>query len=497
VAFLILFLYLLSVVGLFVYGVNCYYLVTTFVRTRDRARARRESVPCDYWSRRGEDAPTVTIQLPTYNERYVIRRLVESVAALDYPRERLEVQILDDSTDDTTAIAKEIAARHCGEGLDVRVIRRPDREGFKAGALEYGLRRCRGEFVAIFDADFLPRPDFLRRTLPHFDDPGLALVQTRWGHLNERYSWLTRAQGIGIDGHFLVEQGARAHAPHLMNFNGTAGIWRARAIHDAGGWQHDTLTEDLDLSYRAQLAGWRMAYLPDVVTPAELPPEINAFKTQQHRWAKGSIQTAKKLLPRVWRSKIRLASKIQASIHLTGYLVHPLMLLTAILTVPMYLLHGNLAEQKPYLAIGSILTLAFFGPSLLYATSQFVLHRESWFRRLLFLPVLVLFGTGIAVNNTRAVLEALLGIRTGFVRTPKWAIRRRADSPTGKRYRSGLKPTAFIEIAIGLYCLTALVMFLSVGVFSIGPFLLLYASAFLVVGSMSLHHSVRAARAAA
>jgi cellulose synthase/poly-beta-1,6-N-acetylglucosamine synthase-like glycosyltransferase len=491
-------LYLLGAAGLFIYGVNCYYLVTTFLRTRGRAREQTGTVPEDYWEKLpAAEVPPVTIQLPIFNERYVIERLLGAVAALDYPRDRLEVQVLDDSNDETVRIAAEAVERYRKEGLDVRHIRRNSRVGFKAGALEYGLQRARGEFVAIFDADFMPGPDFLRKTVPHFGDPEIALVQTRWGHLNEGYSFLTRAQGIGIDGHFIVEQNARAYAPHFMNFNGTAGIWRASAIHEAGGWQHDTLTEDLDLSYRAQLKGWRMLYLAHVVTPAELPPEINAFKTQQHRWAKGSIQTARKLLPVVWRSPRRLATKIQATIHLTGYMVHPLMLLTAILTLPLLLTMGDLSERRTFMALGSVLSLAFFGPSLLYTVSQAVLHPRRWWRRLLFLPVLIVFGTGIAVNNTRAVLEALLGIQTGFIRTPKWNIRGRKDSCSGKKYRSGLKPTAFIELAVGLYCLTALVFFILRGAYAVGPFLLLYATAFLVVGSMSLSHSIRAARARA
>ena len=275
--------YAVCVLGLFVYGVNAYLMVA--LHLRGRRRPRSTAPPLAVW-------PTVTVQLPIYNERYVARRLLEAVGALDYPADRLEIQVLDDSTDETTAIVIETAQTLAGRGLEVVHLHRRERAGFKAGALAAGLKEASGEFIAIFDADFVPPPDFLRRTLPHFADPGVAVVQTRWGHLNRDFSLLTVAQALGIDGHFAVEQAARARSGLFLNFNGTAGVWRRTAIDDAGGWTHDTLTEDLDLSYRAQLRGWRIEYRPEIVCPAELPVLVTGFKSQQRRWAQGSIQTA-------------------------------------------------------------------------------------------------------------------------------------------------------------------------------------------------------------
>ncbi|MFQ6672666.1 MAG: cellulose synthase family protein, partial [Candidatus Tectimicrobiota bacterium] len=313
--------YLASLTGLFCYGVNCYVLMRLHRRHRSAWASRAKATMEAFWSANHADGhlPRVTVQLPIYNEQYVVDRLIKSVAALDYPHHLLEIQVLDDSTDETTPLVASLVAHYRARGLDIHHLHRTNRVGYKAGALAEGLRVSRGEFIAIFDADFTPPKDFLLRTIPFFEDDRVGLIQTRWGHINRDYSLLTQVQAIGIDGHFGVEQGARAWSGLLMNFNGTAGIWRCQAIEEAGGWLERTLTEDLDLSYRAQLQGWKMVYLPEVVCPAELPVQLQGFKTQQRRWAKGSIQTAKFLLPSIWRSSLPLFTKVQASLHLTHY----------------------------------------------------------------------------------------------------------------------------------------------------------------------------------
>src|SRR6266700_7135944 len=309
--------YLFLIVLLSFYGLHRYWILYLYFRYYKWAKPVA-SPPLP------ETIPMVTVQLPIYNERYVVERLVEAVCRMDYPRDRLEIQVLDDSTDDTSAILRARIAALCREGFLIEHLRRTNRTGYKAGALATGLARARGEFLAIFDADFVPPVDFLKKTLPHFHDPAIGMVQTRWGHLNENYSLLTWIQSIFLDGHFLIEHTARNRSGAFFNFNGTAGIWRREAITSSGGWQHDTLTEDLDLSYRAQMNGWRFMYLPEVVCPAELPVDINAFKTQQNRWTMGAIQTAKKMLPTIWRAPLSLKVKIEATFHLTacmGYLL--------------------------------------------------------------------------------------------------------------------------------------------------------------------------------
>src|SRR5712692_8414861 len=323
-------LYGVALIGLLLYGLNAYVMLTLHWWTRRRPRVVPAPPAPGEW-------PAVTVQLPLFNERYVARRLLEAVGRLDYPAQRLEIQVLDDSTDETSAIVAEAARGLTTRGVTVRHLRRTDRTGFKAGALAAGLREARGEFIAIFDADFVPPPDFLTKTIPHFADPTVAVVPSRWGHLNRDFSLLTLAQSLGIDGHFGVEQPARCWGNLLLNFNGTAGVWRRTAIEDAGGWAHDTLTEDLDLSYRAQLAGWRFVFDPTLVVPAELPESMAAFRSQQHRWAKGALQTARKLLPGVARAPLPWHVKQEAFVHLTANATYPLLLALATLLVPVLL----------------------------------------------------------------------------------------------------------------------------------------------------------------
>src|SRR6187455_1789802 len=312
----ILALYFFVLVILAVYGWHRYYLVYLYMKNKDK-----QPVPAGPLN----PAPVVTIQLPLYNEMYVADRLIDAVCQIDYTRELLEIQVLDDSTDETQSVAEQAVRRNAARGVDITFIHRTDRSGYKAGALEAALKVAKGEFVAIFDADFIPTPDFLTRTVPFFTDPKVAMVQARWGHINQDYSLLTKIQSILLDGHFVLEHGGRNRAGVFFNFNGTAGIWCREAIYAAGGWQHDTLTEDLDLSYRAQLKGWQFVFLPNLVTPAELPVDMNGFKSQQHRWTKGSIQTCRKLLPAVWRAKLPLLIKFEATAHLTANFNYPLM----------------------------------------------------------------------------------------------------------------------------------------------------------------------------
>ena len=486
-------LYWVAVGGLCLYGANCYVLCRAFRQGRKDNLARLTAERAAYRAQAaGREPPFVTIQLPVYNERYVVGRLLDAVAAFDYPRSRFEIQVLDDSTDDTTAIVADMTARLAAEGFEISHLHRTHRAGYKAGALKEGLVRARGGLIAIFDADFLPGPDFLQQTVPFFQNPKVGLVQTRWGHLNRDYSPLTRAQGLAIDGHFGIEQSGRCWAGWLLNFNGTAGIWRRTAIEDAGGWQADTLTEDLDLSYRAQLAGWRIEYATDVEVPAEIPADISAFKSQQRRWAKGSIQTAKKLLPRVWRSDLPVFTRIQATMHLTHYTVHLLMLIVALLAVPVLLTSYVVPAAAPVFGgLAILLALGTCGPTTLYVTSQRAL-REDWKRRLTSLPVLMLIGTGIAVSNSRAVIEALLGVHTPFVRTPKRSLTdSRLSGVMGFGYRPKMDVLFVLEAALAVYSAWGVALYIQRESYLIGPFLALYAASFGCVALLSLRDNLR------
>jgi len=461
-------LYALCVVLLSLYGFNS--LVLTWLYLRHRHDPIPVPSPPDEW-------PHVTVQLPIYNELHTVERLLSAAARLDYPRDRLEIQVLDDSTDATSRVAARTVARLRRQGIDVIHISRPDRTGFKAGALAAGLAEAKGELIAIFDADFLPPPDFLQRVVPHFADPIVGCVQTRWGHLNRGYSLFTRAQALGVDGHFVVEQTARSRAGLFINFNGTAGIWRRTCIGDAGGWQGDTLTEDLDLSYRAQLRGWQIGYVPDVVVPAELPAQISGFKRQQARWAQGSIQTALKLLGPLLRSDQPWSVKLEGVVHLTGYLVHPLMLLVVLLTLPMSFSRNWGLAAAPWLVIAAV------GPPLLYTVAQMA-EGQHWRYRLRALPLLAMLGMGLALSNTWAVLKAVLRLRQGFQRTPKFALRRSGDTWVGSVYALGRDSLIWGELGLAVFAL-ALLAVPSVH-WGFAPWLLLYASGFGYVVSVNL-----------
>ncbi|MBE9472148.1 MAG: glycosyltransferase family 2 protein [Chloroflexi bacterium] len=456
-----------------IYGLNSFILVFLYLRHR---REVAPTPPIDQSA-----LPAVTVQVPVYNELHVVERVIDSVAALDYPRDRLQIQILDDSTDETTCLARARAVFHREQGVDITVLRRPDRSGFKAGALAWGLSQARGEYVAIFDADFCPHPDFLLQTVPHFlAHPRLGMVQTRWSYLNADYSPLTRAQALALDGHFVVEQSGRHRSGLLMNFNGTAGVWRRCCIEECGGWQADTLSEDLDLSYRAQLAGWECLYLPTTDAPAELPPQIAAFKRQQSRWAQGSVQTLRKLAwPLLRDRRLRWGQKVMALVHLSSYLAHALMLVLLLASLPLLLMPDP--AQLPLSGLG----LMCLGPPLVYAISQQQTYPD-WGRRLWAFPLLVLIGIGIAWCNTQAVWRGLTRWGGSFARTPKFRLEGQTGRWADSSYRLKADSSTFGEVVLALYALTAAVVALVTGRYGMMPFLLLYAAAFGTVAGIGL-----------
>jgi len=403
---------------------------------------------------------------------------------MKYPKDRHEIQVLDDSTDKTRDLIDQVAHELRNEGHDLHVIRRNTRRGFKAGALAEGLKSARGELITIFDADFAPSNDYLQRIVPFFlENDRLGLVQARWGHLNRKRSLLTRVQSIGIDGHFMIEQSARNWTGLFMNFNGTAGMWRKNAIEESGGWQWDTLTEDMDLSYRVQFHGWHTLFVPDVVVPAEIPEDVGAFKNQQFRWAKGSIQTALKLLPDIFVSNASIFKKVEAFFHLTHYLVHPMMVIMAILALPVLMMLEFSPSPAVFTGIAILLGMAMAAPSTLYMASQRASYGKGWGRRVIYLPFLVAVGIGIALSNSRAVLEALAGHQSPFVRTPK-----KGDKEM-MHYRIRLPWSGLLEILFGVYCAGSLGYYLAAGKYLVGPFLAAYASGFLFVGFLTLAHA--------
>jgi cellulose synthase/poly-beta-1,6-N-acetylglucosamine synthase-like glycosyltransferase len=477
-------LYIVCSAVLLAFGAQCYILTFLFLRKRKRRIAfQRATMRLYYGDIEESRYPKVVTQLPMYNERQVAKRVIEAAAAMDYPRCRHEIQVLDDSTDDTIGYVDETVERLRGLGYNVSVIRRTDRTGFKAGALQNGLKFTDAEFVAIFDADFVPSVDFLRKAMAFFvDRPTLGLVQGRWTHLNKNSSLITRGQAMGIDGHFMIEQAARSWNGLFMNFNGTAGVFRRKAIETSGGWQHDTLTEDMDLSYRMQLADWETEYVPDLTVPAEIPEDINAFKNQQFRWAKGSIQTAIKIIPMLRKKKMSTFKFMQAVLHLTHYMVHPLMLILAMLTMPvLYFVKVNLPIAW-FACIICCMILATSGPATMYMVAQHFIGNRI-LKQLALVPAMMLIGTGLAVNNGKAVIEALIKRESPFYRTPK-----KGQTHGTQGYRPVKDITCIIEIVIGLYCLASFQIFLGYTNFLVSPFLMLYASGFLFVGVISIVH---------
>lgn len=459
------------------YGVHRYQLVYLYYKHKRQQRDPQKRL---------EELPQVTVQLPVFNEVYVVGRLIDAVCAIEYPRDRLQIQVLDDSTDDTVEAARERVDFHRRRGIDIEYIRRRNREGFKAGALQHGMNSAKGEFIAIFDADFVPPADIFKESIHRFSDPKVGMVQLRWGHLNGEYSLLTRVQSILLDGHFILESSTRHLSGRLFNFNGTAGIWRRSTIEAAGGWEHDTLTEDLDLSYRAQLKGWKFVFIQDYTVPAEVPVDINSFKSQQFRWAKGSIQTARKLLPRVFRdSRLSFAQKYEAFYHLTANISYPLMVLLSLLLFPALLIRFEHGWMELALIDLPLFMAATFSVSSFYVVSQREAYPD-WKSRIRYLPMVLAVGIGLSVNNSRAVLEGLLGIDSAFVRTPKFSIVNSSDDWRHKRYRARIGLTPCLEIALGLLYAFTIVYAAGHGHILTMPFLMLFSAGYLYTGINSL-----------
>ena len=476
----ILGLYFLTLVILAILGFHRYVMVWLYFKHKDR-----KAVPVPL----PERLPRVTVQLPIYNELYVVERLIESVALIRYPKELLEIQVLDDSTDETTAITRRAVEHYRSLGYDIHHVHRTDRTGFKAGALDAGLRSATGEFVLIFDADFVAPPDILEKTLGHFSDPAVGMVQTRWGHINRDYSLLTEVQSIMLDGHFVMEHGARSRSGRFFNFNGTAGVWRRQVIADAGGWQHDTLTEDLDLSYRAQMKGWRFVYLPDLVCPAELPVEMNAFKTQQQRWAKGSVQVCRKLLPRVLASDLPWRSKVEATFHLTANLAYPLMVLLAGLMFPAVVMRYNMGWAEMVIVDVPIFLAATASVCSFYVFSQKEQFPDAWRSKAKYIPAVLGVGIGISINNALAVVEGLFGKPSEFARTPKYRIEGAQDTWRRKVYKGKSNWVPYVELALAGYFAFMSLYALAYGLVGTLPFIALFQWGFLYTSGMSLAQS--------
>lgn len=479
-AWFVVAVYVVGAMILAVYGVNCYVMMGLFHRRREAERQAYRHVCEAFWREHGEDdLPVVTTQLPLYNEANVVTRLLQAVVAMDYPRAKHHIQVLDDSTDATSSMVAELVARYQAEGVWIEHVRREHRAGFKAGALKYGMERGTGDYIAIFDADFVPPRDFLRRMLPVLlTDERCAAVQARWDYLNREENILTRAQSIGLDAHFAIEQGARAWNGLYMNFNGTAGIWRRRAIEEAGGWQDDTLTEDMDLSYRVQLAGWRIQFVFDVAVPCELPGDLRAFRSQQFRWAKGSLQTAWKVLPRILRSRDRMLRKFEAVMHLTHHVVDPLILGLVVCALPALLLvrsHGLSWVLSSTLC--GLVIVGVSAPAALHAYGQRVLGRR-WWQVVPYIPVVSCLYTAVLVSNCKAFYEAVRGIRSPFVRTPKRGEGRQVVIV----YGSARDRHWWVEVVLGAYCALVLGYCVTHGYVILAYFMTLNSIAFACMG---------------
>ena len=477
--FALLIPYFIVLILLAFYGMHRYQLVYLYFKHRKNKTTDPPS--------RFAELPKVTIQLPIFNEQFVIDRLVDNVCKMEYPADKLEIQVLDDSTDETVDVARAVVERYAAMGHDISYHHRTNREGYKAGALDAGLENASGEFVAIFDADFTPHPDWLMKVIHHFADPQVGMVQTRWTHLNRNYSFLTEVEAILLDGHFVLEHGGRSRAGVFFNFNGTAGMWRRKAIDDAGGWEHDTLTEDTDLSYRSQLKGWHFKYLQDVECPAELPIEMTAFKTQQARWAKGLIQCAKKDLPKVLGAEVSRREKIEAWYHLTANISYPLMIILSTLLMPAMIIRSYQGWfQMLYIDLPLFLA-STFSISSFYLVSQKELFPRSWPRTFLYLPPLMALGIGLTITNTKAVLEALVGKQTAFARTPKYrVVSKRDKTVAAKKYRKRLGFVPYIELLIGTYFALTVWYAITVENYFTVPFLILFVFGYWYTGLMSL-----------
>jgi cellulose synthase/poly-beta-1,6-N-acetylglucosamine synthase-like glycosyltransferase len=470
--------YFLVMIVLSAYGIHRYKLVWQYYHYRKNAT---HEAPCHF-----AELPRITVQLPIYNEQFVVDRLIEACCNLDYPPDKLEIQVLDDSTDETKDVAEAIVQRYRALGHNIVYLHRTDRTGFKAGALQEGMKVCSGEFIAIFDADFVPPRDWLLRVIHHFAEPNIGMVQTRWAHLNRSYSFLTQVEAILLDGHFILEHGARARSGLFFNFNGTAGMWRRCVIDQAGGWQHDTLTEDTDLSYRAQILGWKFKYLQDVACPAELPIEMTAFKTQQQRWAKGLIQVSKKILPKVFRSDVPLRVKIEAWYHLTANISYPLMIVLSVLLMPAMIIRFYQGWWEMLWIDFPLFLASTFSIGSFYLVSQKELFPRRWMRTFFYMPFLMALGIGLTITNSIAVMEAVFGIQSAFKRTPKYSVRKKGEKSQASKYRKRLGIIPMIELAIGGYFVLCIWYACANQNFFTVPFLLLFVVGYLYTGLLSL-----------
>jgi cellulose synthase/poly-beta-1,6-N-acetylglucosamine synthase-like glycosyltransferase len=476
---IVLFVYIFSLIILLFFGSHGFVMIYFHQKYR-RINPRPKDEHTD---------DIVTIQLPLYNEMYVVERLIDSVCEIEYPKDKLEIQVLDDSTDQTVEVTAKKVLEKQAEGFDIQHIRRPNRSGFKAGALKEGLKTAKGKYVAIFDADFIPKSDFLINTLKYFTSDKVGMVQTRWEHLNEDYSLLTKIQALALDGHFVIEQTVRNKAGLFINFNGTGGVWKKDCIEDAGNWHADTLTEDLDLSYRAQLKGWKFVFLRDFTTPAELPSEMNALKAQQFRWTKGAIETAKKILPLVWRSKIPMRLKIYSTFHLTNNIVFPFILLAGILNVPLIFIK-NAGPYWNFFNFMAIFVIAFISSFLFYMFSQKDVYPD-WRKKIALFPLFMAGSMGFALNNTRAVIEGLLSRKSEFVRTPKFKVVDKKDTMTKNIYFKSTKiqTSTYIELILAVYCLIGVIASIYFMEIAALPFQLMFFIGFATVSLLSFRQA--------
>lgn len=474
--YLFLAVYFFILITVFMYASHRYYMIYLYYKSQKNKPVLKNKL---------DKLPRVTIQLPIYNEMYVTRRLITASCKIDYPRELLDIQVLDDSTDETAALAQKYVKEFKEKGFDIEYIHRTNRDGFKGGALSNGMKTAKGEFILIYDADFVPQSDILQKTIHYFSDKSIGMVQTRWSYLNRKYSFLTKIQAIMLDGHFVIEHTARNWSGRFFNFNGTGGIWRKKAIEDAGSWQNDTLTEDLDLSYRSQLKGWKFIYLKDELSPSEIPVEINGFKSQQHRWAKGSIQTAKKLLPQILKSDLPIKVKVEAFFHLTNNISYLLMLILSIMIYPSMIARINIGWFKMIVTDVPFLLVATIGISFFYTCSQKESYKD-WKSRLLYLPMLMSLGIGLSVNNSKAVLEAVFNKQTEFKRTPKYMIEEKKDRWTGKKYRGEINLLVIMELLLGIY-FTFNIYFAFVNKIYVSiPFLMIFQVGYFYVAFLSI-----------
>lgn len=478
-------LYAAFLTFIFLYSLVQLSLAYSYQKSRRKKHVSLDELDQEQW-------PHVTIQLPVFNELYVVERLIDAVIKMDYPKDKLEIQVLDDSTDESFEVATRRVDLYNAQGFDIVQIKRPERKGFKAGALAYGLELAKGEFTAVFDADFIPQPGFLKSTIPYFfTDPKIGVVQTKWEHLNENYSILTKMQAFGLDAHFTVEQKGRNAGGHFINFNGTAGIWRNACIDDAGGWQSDTITEDLDLSYRAQLKGWKFKYLEEFGSPAELPAEMMALKNQQFRWTKGAAECAVKNLPKVFKEKsLDFGTKLHATFHLLNSFIFICVLCTAILSLPLLILKPQLIEYELIFQVASIYLLSFVILAFFYWVSRAHKPESRGWRFLLNFPLFLSMSMGLSLHNSVAVIEGYIGKKSPFIRTPKFAISKDQGTWVDKKYRAiSANPLTIVEGLLSLYFITGIILAFVLGEYGLLPFHIMLSVGFGMVFFYSVKHT--------